>query len=60
MANTYTQIYIHIVFAILVRDRTLRSLIWFVTLRRDRSGFINDRRWVAGRCSWQEGFGSFP
>ncbi|MBV8416015.1 MAG: transposase, partial [Verrucomicrobia bacterium] len=23
------------------------------------SGFINDRRWVAGRFSWQEGFGAF-
>ena len=21
------------------------------------SGFINDRRWIAGRFSWQEGFG---
>src|SRR6516165_6909021 len=23
------------------------------------SGFINGRRWVAGRFSWQEGFGAF-
>jgi hypothetical protein len=36
MANTYAQIYIHIVFAVQVRDRTLRSLIWFATLTRDR------------------------
>ena len=23
------------------------------------SGFINDRRWVLGKFSWQEGFGAF-
>lgn len=23
------------------------------------SGFINDRRWVVGKFSWQEGFGAF-
>jgi hypothetical protein len=32
MANTYTQIYIHIVFAVQGRQ----NLIWFATLRRDR------------------------
>jgi REP element-mobilizing transposase RayT len=28
-------------------------------IKAGSSGFINDRRWVAGRFSWQEGFGAF-
>ena len=28
-------------------------------MKAGSSGFINDRRWVAGRFSWQEGFGAF-
>jgi hypothetical protein len=28
-------------------------------IKAGSSGFINDRRWIAGRFSWQEGFGGF-
>jgi REP element-mobilizing transposase RayT len=28
-------------------------------IKAGSSGFINDRRWVAGRFAWQEGFGAF-
>jgi REP element-mobilizing transposase RayT len=28
-------------------------------IKAGSSGFINDRRWVLGRFSWQEGFGAF-
>lgn len=102
MANTYTQIYIQIVFAVQDRLSLIRSehndelqkyISGIVTnqgqkliainnlpdhmhlligqkpsmalsdLVRDvkacSSAFINERRWVAGRFSWQEGFGAF-
>ena len=28
-------------------------------IKSGSSGFINDRRWVRGKFSWQEGFGAF-
>ncbi|MBV8279798.1 MAG: IS200/IS605 family transposase [Verrucomicrobia bacterium] len=102
MANTYTQIYIQIVFAVQGRQSLIRpqhndELQKYMTgiisgqgqkliainnmpdhfhiligqkpnvalsdLVRDvkagSSGFINERRWVLGRFSWQEGFGAF-
>jgi putative transposase len=102
MANTYTQIYIHIVFAvqgrqsligrkhndelqkyitgivsgqgqkliainnmpdhfhILVGQRPNIALSDLVRqIKAGSSGFINDRRWVPGKFSWQEGFGAF-
>ena len=102
MANTYTQIYIHIVFAvqgrqsligrkhndelqkyitgivsgqgqkliainnmpdhchILIGQRPTIALSDLVRqIKAGSSGFINDRRWVAGKFSWQEGFGAF-
>ena len=102
MANTYTQIYIHIVFAVQGRqsliqrehnDELQKYITGIITnngqkliainnmpdhmhiligqkptialsdLMRDikagSSGFINDRRWVAGKFAWQEGFGAF-
>jgi putative transposase len=102
MANTYTQIYIQVVFAVQGRQSLIRpqyndELQKYITgvvsgqnqkliainnlpdhvhmligqkpsaalsdLIRDikaaSSGFINDRRWVVGRFSWQEGFGAF-
>ena len=102
MANTYTQIYLHIVFAVEGRQYLLppehndelqkyisgilsaqnQKLIsinnlpdhlhMLVGLRPDSclsdlvrdvkacsSKFINEKRWVAGRFSWQEGFGAF-
>ena len=102
MANTYSQIYIHVVFAVEGRQSLIRpqyddELQEYITgivsgqnqkliainnmpdhvhiligqkpsaalsdLIRDikaaSSGFINDRRWVLGRFSWQEGFGAF-
>lgn len=102
MANTYTQIYIQIVFAVQGRQSLIRSehndelqkyIAGIVTnqgqkliainnlpdhvhlligqkpsmalsdlvreIKAGSSGFINERRWVAGRFSWQEGFGAF-
>ena len=102
MANTYTQIYIHIVFAVEGRQNLIPpehndELQKFITgivsgqdqkmiainnmpdhlhmlvgLRPDSllsdlvrdvkagsSKFIKEKRWVAGRFSWQEGFGAF-
>ena len=102
MANTYTQIYIHIVFAVQGRQNLIQreyndELQKYMTgivsgqgqkllainnmpdhfhilisqkpnvalsdlvrnVKAGSSGFINDRRWVAGRFSWQEGFGAF-
>ena len=102
MANTYTQIYIHVVFAVESRQNLMApehndELQKFITgivsrqnqkliainnmpdhlhmligLRPDSSlsdlvrdvkagssKFINEKRWVVGRFSWQEGFGAF-
>jgi REP element-mobilizing transposase RayT len=102
MANTYTQIYIQIVFAVegrlnllkLENNNELQKYITgivsgqnqkllainnmpdhvhlLVGLRADlslselvrdikasSSGFINKKRWVQGRFTWQEGFGAF-
>jgi putative transposase len=102
MANTYTQIYIQVVFAVEGRQNLIApehndELQKFITgivsaqkqkliainnmpdhlhllvgLRPDSSlsdlvrdvkagssKFINVKRWVAGRFSWQEGFGAF-
>ncbi len=102
MANTYTQIYLHIVFAVEGRQNLIAPeyndelqkyitgivigqkhkliainnmpdhLHMLVGLRPDAalsdlvrdmkagsSKFINDKHWVIGRFSWQEGFGAF-
>ena len=102
MANTYTQIYVQIVFAVQGRQSLIRpqhndELQKYMTgiisgqgqkliainnmpdhfhilvgqtpnvalsdlvrgLKAGSSGFTNDRRWVLGRFSWQEGFGAF-
>jgi putative transposase len=102
VAITYTQIYIHIVFAVegrqnLIRPEYNEELQKYITgivsaqkhklivinnmpdhlhlligLRPDSSlsdlvrdikaassKFINEKRWVAGKFSWQEGFGAF-
>jgi REP element-mobilizing transposase RayT len=102
MANTYTQIYIHAVFAVEGRQSLIEpehndELQKYITgivsgqnqkliainnmpdhlhmlvglapdialsdLVRDvkagSSKFINEKRWVRGRFSWQEGFGAF-
>lgn len=102
MANTYSQIYIHIVFAVdgrmnLIKPEYNDELQKYITgiisgqrqkliainnmpdhvhilvglqpdlsvseLVRDikacSSKFISAKRWVAGRFSWQEGFGAF-
>ena len=102
MANTYTQIYIHIIFAVEGRKNLIRPeyndelqkyicgiasaqkqkviainnmpdhmhllvglrpdslLSNFVrTVKAGSSKFISEKHWVAGRFSWQEGFGAF-
>jgi REP element-mobilizing transposase RayT len=102
MANTYTQIYIHVVFAVEGRQNLIKPehndelqkyitgiisahkqkliainnmpdhLHLLVGLRPDSSlsdlvrdvkanssKFISEKHWVAGRFSWQEGFGAF-
>jgi len=102
MANTYTQIYLHIVFAVEGRqnliapehnDELQKYITGIVTAQKHKliainnmpdhlhllvglrpdaalsdlvrdvkagsSKFINEKRWVMGRFSWQEGFGAF-
>ena len=102
MANTYTQIHIHVVFAVEGRQNLIKPenndelqkyitgivsgqkqkliainnmpdhLHLLVSLKPDMalsdlmrdvkagsSKYINENRWVAGRFSWQEGFGAF-
>jgi len=102
MANTYSQIYIHVVFAVEGRQSLIKAehndelqkyitriisgerhkliainnvpdhLHMLIGVRPDASlsdlvravkagssKFINSKRWVAGRFSWQEGFGAF-
>jgi putative transposase len=102
MANTYTQIYIHIVFAVEGRQNLIKpeyndELQKYITgivtgqkhkllainnmpdhvhllvgfrpdaslsdlvrdIKANSSRFINEKRWVLGRFSWQEGFGAF-
>ena len=102
MANTYTQIYIHVVFAVEGRqnliapehnDELQKYITSIVTAQKHKliainnmpdhlhllvglqpdaalsdlmrdvkagsSKFINEKRWVIGRFSWQEGFGAF-
>lgn len=102
MANTYTQIYIHVVFAVEGRqnliqpqhnDELQKYITGIITSQRQKliainnmpdhlhlliglrpdaslsdlvrdvkacsSKFINEKRWVGGRFSWQEGFGAF-
>ena len=102
MANTYTQIYIHVVFAVSGRQSLLKKefreeIQKYITgiirnkghkliaingmadhvhiliglrpdtalsdlvrdIKANSSKFINEQRWVAGRFSWQEGFGAF-
>ena len=102
MANTYTQIYIHVVFAVEGRqnlitpehnDELQKYITGIVSAQKQKliainnmpdhlhlliglqpdcslsdlvrdvkagsSKFINGKHWVAGRFSWQEGFGAF-
>jgi REP element-mobilizing transposase RayT len=102
MANTYTQIYLHVVFAVEGRqnliapehnDELQKYITGIVTAQKHKlivinnmpdhlhllvglrpdaalsdlvrevkagsSKFINEKRWVLGRFSWQEGFGAF-
>jgi len=102
MANTYTQIYVQVVFAVesrqcLVRPEWKEELHKYITgiitargqkliaihcmpdhthlligqkpnialsdlvgdVKTGSSNFINRKRWVPGRFSWQEGFGAF-
>jgi putative transposase len=102
MANTYTQIYIQVVFAVEARQNLIRSdrkeelqkyISGIVTrqgqkllavhcmpdhthvliglkpnmalsdlvgdIKTGSSNHINERKWVPGRFSWQEGFGAF-
>ena len=102
MANTYTQIYVHIVFAVEGRQNLIQpehndELQKYITgivsgqkqkliainnmpdhlhllvglkpdlslselvrdVKANSSRFINEKKWVMGRFSWQEGFGAF-
>src|SRR6266496_2192031 len=102
MANTYSQIYLHVVFAVQGRQNLIRPefkdelqkyMTGIVTnqgqkliainnmpdhfhiligqkptialsdlvgdIKSGSSGFINKRRWIAGRFEWQEGYGAF-
>ena len=102
MANTYSQIYLHVIFAVegrqnLIRPERNEEFQKYVTgivsaqkqklitinnmpdhvhvliglqpdlalsdlvgdIKSGSSAFIKRKRWVAGRFSWQEGFGAF-
>lgn len=102
MANTYTQIYLHVVFAVEGRqsliapehnDEVQKYIAGIVTAQKHKliainnmpdhlhmlvglrpdaalsdlvrdvkagaAKLINDKHWVTGRFSWQEGFGAF-
>lgn len=102
MANTYTQIYLHIVFAVehrqnLIPKQHKAELHQYITgiitnkkhkliqinsmpdhihilvgvnpmvaisdlvrdIKANSSRFINNRQWIVGRFSWQEGFAAF-
>jgi len=102
MANTYTQLYIHVVFAVHQRQSLIRAehkdelqkyMTGIVTnlkskliainnmpdhfhlliglkpdmslsdlvgkVKSGSSNFIRDKRWIAGRFEWQEGYGAF-
>src|SRR5215469_616323 len=102
LANTYTQIYIQIVFAVegrqnLIQPKHNDELQKYITgivsgqkqkllainnmpdhvhllvglnaalslservrdIKANSSRFVNEKRWVGGRFSWQEGFGAF-
>lgn len=102
MANTYSQIYIHVVFAVegrqsLIAPENNDELQKYITgiasaqrhklvainnmpdhlhllvglrpdaalselvrdIKANSSKWINEKRWVMGRFSWQEGFGAF-
>jgi putative transposase len=69
MANTYTQIYIQVVFAVEGRqslisaehkDELQKYMTGIVTHKGQKLIAINnDRGWVRGRFRWQEGFGAF-
>ncbi|MEK6754795.1 MAG: IS200/IS605 family transposase [Bacteroidota bacterium] len=102
MANTYTQIYIHVVFAVKGRGNLIRrdckeELHKYITgiirnekqkliainsmpdhihmlvglkpdialsdllrdVKANSSRFVNEKGWVKGKFSWQEGFGAF-
>jgi len=102
MADTYSQIYIHIVFAVKGRDNLISTkwkeeLYKYITgvianegqkllaingmpdhihiliglkpnislsnlvrdIKSNSSRFINDRKWIAGKFEWQNGFGAF-
>ncbi len=102
MANTYTQLYIHIVFAVKARQPLIpkqhkselhRYIAGIITNRKQKviqinsmpdhihilvgiapdiaiselvrdiktsaTRFINQKRWIAGKFMWQEGFGAF-
>src|ERR1700742_1377064 len=102
MANTYTQIYIQVVFSVsgrqcLIAKEVKEELYKYITgiigqenqkliainrmadhvhlliglkpdlalsnlirqIKASSSSFINSKRWVKGKFSWQEGFGAF-
>jgi REP element-mobilizing transposase RayT len=102
MANTYSQIYIQVVFAVdgrlsLIRPEFKEELYKYITgivrnnrqkliaingmsdrvhiliglkpamaladlvrdIKADSSDFINRKKWIRGRFSWQEGYGAF-
>ena len=102
MANTYTQIYLHVVFAVEGRqnliapahnDELQKYITGIVTAQKHKliainnmpdhlhlliglrpdaalsdlvrdvkagsSKFVNEKHWLVGRFSWQEGFGAF-
>ena len=56
MANTYTKIYIHAVFAI---KPTITVSDLMRVIKTNSSKFINERKVLPHRFEWQRGFGAF-
>ena len=74
MSQTYSQIYLQIVFAVewrqcLIEARHKEEIHKFITdmslsdlvraIKANSSRFINEKGWLHGRFRWQEGFGAF-
>ena len=68
MANTFTQIYIQFVFAVqnrisLIQAEWKDELYKYITGIVQNNGHkliaINEKRFVKGKFSWQEGYGAF-
>ena len=68
MPNTFSQIYLQFVFAVCMPDHahvfvgfkpTILIADFVKEIKVESNEFINDKKWVATKFSWQEGYGVF-